>query len=32
MKFVVKPTTPDTQSKINVTLCWKCSENHASCA
>ncbi len=31
MKFIVKPTKPETVSKNPTTQCWKCSENPASC-
>ncbi len=31
MKFIVKPTKPETLARGNITLCWKCSENPASC-
>jgi hypothetical protein len=31
MKFVVKPTQPETQAKNPITQCWKCSEYPAAC-
>jgi hypothetical protein len=31
MKFIVKPTKPESVSKNYITLCWKCSEDPNAC-
>jgi hypothetical protein len=31
MKFIVKPTKPESVNKNPITMCWKCSEYPPSC-